>query len=195
MANPTFIVYCGPMFSAKTSRLLMELERCKYQHKQVAVFKPQIDTRYSESDIVTHGGWKHPGICVAEGADVLRYLADTTEDPRVIAVDEAFMIPGIAEVLIFLYRSGFSIIVSTLDMAANGKPFPEVTQLLPWATRIEKCTAVCTVCGADAHYTHKKMVGGDEHTVEVGGDELYEPRCFSHCLTIDNRPKISADVP
>ena len=180
LANPTFTIYTGPMFSSKTSRLLMELERCKYQRKQTATFKPLIDNRYSVSEIVTHGGWKHQAICVKEGADILQCLADTEEDPRVIAVDEAFMIPGIAEVLIFLYRSGFDIIVSSLDMAANGKPFPEIVQMLPWATRIEKCTSVCTVCGKDAHFTHKKMTGGNEFVVEVGGDELYEPRCATH---------------
>jgi thymidine kinase len=179
-ANPVFTVYCGPMFSSKTSRLLMELERYKYQREKTVVFKPQIDTRYSTSEIVTHGGWKHHAICVKDGSDVLKYLADMDDDPRVVAVDEAFMIPGIAEVLIFLYQSGFNIVVSTLDMASNGKPFPEVVQMLPWATKIEKCTAVCTVCGDDAYFTHKKTVGGDEFVVEVGGDELYEPRCASH---------------
>lgn len=187
--NPTFTIYTGPMFSSKTSRLLMELEKCKYQRKQTVVFKPKIDNRYSVSDIVTHAGWKHPAVCVKEGADVLQHLADIEDDPRVIAVDEAFMIPGIAEVLIFLYRSGFSVIVSTLDIAANGKPFPEVVQMLPWATHIEKCTSVCTVCGRDAYYTHKKMTGGNELVVEVGGDELYEPRCFDHHLAVNNRPK------
>ena len=191
MHNPTFTVFCGPMFSSKTSRLLMELERCRYQHKKVAVYKPQLDNRYSASEIVSHSGWRHPAVCVKEGPDVLQHILELTDDVRVVAIDEAFMIPGIAEVLVFLYRSGFSVIVSTLDMAANGKPFLEVTQLLPWATDVVKCTAVCTVCSRNAHYTHKKQTGGDEHVVEVGGDELYEPRCFEHHLAIDNRPKIA----
>jgi thymidine kinase len=178
--SPVFTIYCGPMFSSKTSRLLMELERYKYQHQKVIVFKPQIDTRYSVSEIVTHGGWKHQAICVADGSDVLKHLADSEENPSVIAVDEAFMIPGIAEALIFLYHSGFNIVVSTLDIASNGKPFPEIVQMLPWATKIEKCTAVCTVCGENAYFTYKKTLGGDELIVEVGGDELYEPRCAAH---------------
>jgi thymidine kinase len=72
-------------------------------------------------------------------------------------------------------------------MASNGKPFPEMTQMLPWATKIEKCTAVCTVCGRDAFYTHKKLLGGDEHVVQVGGSELYEPRCFEHHLQVNAR--------
>lgn len=168
------------MFSSKTSRLLMELERCKFQHKKVAVFKSKLDDRYSTSEIVSHSGWSFPAISVKEGSDILEYILDVKDDVQVIVIDEAFMIPKIAEVLIFLYRSGFSIIVSTLDMAANGKPFSEVTQLFPWATEVIKCNAVCTICGSDAYYTHKKQTGGDEHVVEVGGAELYEPRCTTH---------------
>ena len=178
--NPTFTIFCGPMFGSKTSRLLMELERYKYQKTQVAVFKPSLDGRYSKESIVTHGGWKHSAISIREGADILEFLADEDQNPKVIAVDEAFMIPGISDSLIFLYQSGFNIVVSTLDMASNGKPFPEVVKMLPWATYIKKCTAVCTVCGEDAYFTHKKTIGGDEFVVEVGGSELYEPRCAQH---------------
>jgi thymidine kinase len=177
---PTFTVFTGAMFGSKTSRMLMELERYRYQHKNVAVFKPQIDTRYSTTDIVTHGGWCHTAICVTKGVDVLQHMLNADNDVSVVAVDEAFMIPGIAEVLIFLYQSGFSVVVSSLDIAANGKPFPEIVQMLPWATSIVKCAAVCTVCGRDAHFTYKKQDGGDELTVEVGGSDLYEPRCFFH---------------
>lgn len=190
-ANPKFIVYCGPMFSSKTSKLLMELERCKYQHKNFVVFKPHVDSRYSESAIVTHVGWTQPAINVKVGSDILYYLSEMDVDPHLIAVDEAFMIPGVAEVLIFLFKSGFNILVSSLDMASNGKPFIEISQILPWATRIEKCTSVCTVCGQDAHYTYKKIEGGDEHVVHVGGEELYEPRCFEHHLIISDLKGVS----
>jgi len=172
---PTFTVFCGPMFGGKTSRLLASLERFKYQHKRIAVFKPNMDDRYSIEDVVSHSGWSVPALTVKVGADILELLAESDENPHVIAVDEAFMIPGIAEVLTWLYRNGFTIVVSTLDLSATGKPFHEVEKMLPWATHVEKCSAVCTVCGHDALYTHKKQTGGDE--IEVGGDELYEPRC------------------
>jgi thymidine kinase len=172
---PTFTVFCGPMFGGKTSKLLVALERFKYQHKRIAVFKPNMDDRYSIEDVVSHSGWKVPALTVKVGADILELLAESDENPHVIAVDEAFMIPGIAEVLTWLYRNGFTIVVSTLDLSATGKPFHEVEKMLPWATHVEKCSAVCTVCGSDALYTHKKQLGGDE--IEVGGGELYEPRC------------------
>lgn len=179
-SNPNFTIYCGPMFSSKTSRLLMELERFKYQHKNFVVFKPLIDSRYSDTNIVTHAGWTQPAINVKTGADILYHLSEMDSEPHLIAVDEAFMIPGVSDVLIFLFKSGFNVLVSSLDMASNGRPFAEISQMLPWATHIKKCTAICTVCGQNAHYTHKKIDGGDEHLVHVGGSELYEPRCFEH---------------
>lgn len=175
--SPTFDVYCGPMFSSKTSKLLMELERFKYQHKLAAVFKPKMDDRYDVDQVVTHGGWSVPAIAVSTGADVLGSLTTMSESPDVVAVDEAFMIKGISEALIWLYRNGLDVVVSTLDVSATGKPFNEIEKLLPWATYVEKCAAVCTVCGRDAHYTYKKQVDGEE--IQVGGGELYEPRCAS----------------
>lgn len=171
----TFTVYTGPMFSAKTTSLLSILDRFKYQGKRIATFKPKLDDRYSTDDISTHGGWTIPAICVKSGTDILAHLAEMYENPHVIAVDEAFMIPGVADVLIWLYRSGYSVVVSSLDLSAAGKPFEEIEKMLPWATKVEKLSAVCVVCNRDAYYTYKKQTGGDE--IEVGGAELYEPRC------------------
>lgn len=190
--NPTLTAYVGPMFSSKTTKLLSALERFKLQHKRVLVFKPAVDTRYSASEVVSHSGWKWSAITVKEGADILEVLAEAEDPPDVIAVDEAFMIPGVADVLIWLYRTGISVVVSSLDLGYHAKPFKEVEKILPWATHVEKCAAVCTECGRDAHYTHKKQVTSDEE-IQVGGAELYEPRCFRHHLGIDNRPKIHED--
>ena len=96
----------------------------------------------------------------------------------VIALDEAFMVDGAAEVLIDLYKSGYTILVSSLQLSSSLEPFPEMVKMMPWATRIEVCPAVCTISGADAFFTYKK--GGSHDKVEVGGKELYEPRCSVH---------------
>jgi thymidine kinase len=186
MNNPQFVIFTGPMFSAKTTGLLSAIDRYKYQGKKVVVFKPRFDDRYSQEDVSTHSGWKVPATCVKTGADILEYLSEAREDPHVIAVDEAFMIPGAAEALTWLYRNGFSIVVSSLDLSASGKPFEEVERMLPWATKIEKLSAVCVVCNKDAHYTYKKQSGGDE--IEVGGAELYEPRCLQ-CHPVIFKPE------
>lgn len=179
----SFIVYTGPMFSAKTTSLLSTLDRFKYQGKRIIAFKPMLDDRYGTNEISTHGGWKVPAICIKTGNDILEYLTGLNENPHVIAVDEAFMIPGVADVLVWLYRSGYSIVVSSLDLSSAGKPFEEIEKMLPWATKVEKLSAVCVICNRDAYYTHKKQVGGDE--IEVGGHELYEPRCLQHSPAIN----------
>jgi thymidine kinase len=179
------------MFSSKTTKLLLSLERAKYQGKRIMAFKPAIDARYSHSEIVSHSGWRYPSILVKEGADILGALADAEQTPEVVAVDEAFMIPGVAEVLIYLYQLGIDIVVSTLDLNYLAKPFHEIEKLMAWATHVEKCSAVCTECGRDAYYTHKKQTEGDE--IEVGGSELYEPRCFRHHLAVDKRANITKE--
>jgi thymidine kinase len=184
MSNPQFIIYTGPMFSSKTTGLLSSIDRFKYQNKKIAVFKPRLDDRYSEDFVCTHSGWKVPATCIREGSDILEKLSEMDENPHVVAVDEAFMIPGVAKVLIWLYRSGYSVVVSSLELSATGKVFDEIERMLPWATHVEKRSAVCTVCSKDAYYTYKKQTGGDE--IEVGGAELYEPRCLRcHPLIFD----------
>ena len=185
MRSPEFIVFVGPMFSSKTTLLISIIEKFKYQKKNIVVFKPKVDTRYHESDVVSHMGWSKPAVVVKTGAEILEHLMSLDQLPDVVAVDEAFMIDGCAETLIWLFRKGISVVISTLDISANGKPFDEVKDVLPWATRVQKCTAVCVVCGADAPYTHRKLVSDDE--IEVGGEELYEPRCFEHHVFVNRR--------
>ena len=173
---PEFIIFTGPMFAAKTSSLILSLEKYKYQKKRIEVFKPTMDDRFDINAVVTHGGVSIAARRVAVGSDVLRYLADVNDEPHVVAVDEAFMINGIADVLIYLYKLGFTVVVSSLDLSATCKPFAEIEKMMPWATQLHKLTAVCSVCGADARYTHKKVVSDSE--IEVGAGDLYEPRCY-----------------
>lgn len=121
---------------------------------------------------------------VETGAEMLEVLQAMDKQPDVVAVDEMFMIEGAGEVLVWLYRQlGTTIVVSSLDLSYAGRPFDEVARVLPWATCVEKCSAVCVVCGENAYYTHKKADGDDE--IKVGGAETYEPRCFAHHLTIN----------
>ncbi len=182
--NPEFIVFCGPMFSSKTTKLLSALERFRYQRKNIVVFKPRIDNRYSASSVVSHSGWNTPATIVETGMDVLEHFQKLEAQPDVIAVDELFMIDGIAEVLVWLFRNlGTTVVVSTLDLSATAKPFTEVEKVLPWATHVEKCSAVCVVCGADAPYTHKKATDLEE--IKVGGEDDYEPRCYRHHTLVD----------
>ena len=177
-ADPQLIVYCGPMWSGKTSAMLALLDRYRYQNKSVVVFKPKIDDRYSRTEVTTHTGWKIPAVTIETAADILKYLNDLPSPPDVVAIDELFMVPGSAKIMIWLFRQRFTVVVSTLDLSSECKPFAEVKEILPWATKIEKLSAVCVVCGKDAKYTYRKSDNTDE--IAVGGGESYEPRC-AHC--------------
>ncbi len=170
------------MFSGKTSALLMKLETFKHQGKKLFVFKPKMDDRYSNDCVVTHLGWSMPAIPVVDGKDIIKHLSENADvsDPSslVVAFDELFMVQGASKELIWLFEQGISIIVSTLDLSSKCVPFQEVSKILPWATHVEKMTAVCTVCHADAYYTWRKTTNDEE--IVVGGSELYEARCWKH---------------
>ena len=176
-----FKIFTGPMFGGKTTRLLGAVERDVLRGFNVKCFKPQIDTRYSRDRITTHLGANLEATPISAGNDILAHMFDASLEGNInsVAVDEVFMIPGIAESLIHLFRSGINVYVSTLQLNSVPEPYPEVLQILPWATEIQVCPAVCMTCGADAHYTLKKA-GDLTAKIEVGGSDLYEPRCFQH---------------
>jgi len=179
MQRRKFKVITGPMFSSKTTLLLADIERAELQNKKVLVFKPRMDIRYSETgEIVTHSGFKTDAVLVSTGEDILNFINSLEDVPNLIAVDELFMIDNSADILVELFFSGIDIIVSSIELSYNLRPFEQVQRILPFATEVVKCTAVCTVCGDDAAYTHKKTSSGE--LIEVGGKDIYEPRCLRH---------------
>lgn len=177
---PEFILICGPMFANKTTTLLSCVEKFKYQKKSVLAFKPTKDSRYSESDIVSHNGWKIPAIAVNSGPDIIRALAEQEHVCDVIAIDELFMIHGSAHALVWAFKQGISVVASSIELSSNCVPFVEVKNVMPWATNVIKLTAACTVCGADARYTYMKPELAGTADVFIGGTDEYEARCFSH---------------
>lgn len=168
-----FVIFTGPMFGGKTSRMLAMLERAKYQKKVIKLFKPNMDTRYSTESVISHNGnrWRSTNIVNAEE------ILDKLGRADVVAVDEAFMIPNSAEVLTSLYKQGKTIYVSSLQLSSAGESFDEITKMMPYATRIEICPAVC-FCGKDAYYTIR--LNNEEKKIMVGGQDDYEPRCKEH---------------
>lgn len=173
VSQPNLLVFTGPMFGSKTTKMLSVLERALYQSKRVIAFKPKMDERYEKSMIVTHAGLKFDAHNVQTGEEILKM----SEGYDVVGVDESFMIEGSASALVALFKSGKTIAVSSIQLSASGKPFEEIRDLLPWATHIEVCPAVCLITGEDAYYTVRKAKGISE--IEVGGSETYEPRAWS----------------
>jgi len=181
MSMNEFVIFTGPMFGGKTTKLLSVIDRYFLKKTNIMCFKPGIDSRYGEDHINTHNGGKIPAIRVSHGLEISRHVMDTKPSmrPSVVAVDEAFMIPGCAQALIAQFKQGRTVLVSSLQLASSGESLEEVQSMMPFATKIEICPAVCTICGADAYYT-TKTGGRPEQEVEVGGLELYQPRCFKH---------------
>lgn len=179
--DPELVIYCGPMFGGKTSRMLSALDRAKYQSKTIVVIKPRMDHRYASGEVVTHGGYRWPAVCVASGQEIL----DVANGADVVAVDEVFMINGAAEALIQLFKLGKDVYVSSIQLSARGEPFDEIQQLFPWATKVEVCPAVCPRTGRDAFYTVATVE--DLNEIDVGGDDKYEPRCHQHTFFMGDR--------
>ncbi len=173
VSDPRFEIFTGPMFGGKTSLMLAAIAREKYRKKKIIAFKPKMDHRYGDSYISTHTGYKLEAVPVSTGDEII----EASVDYDVVAVDEAFMIDGSAEALKSLFLSGKSIYVASIQLSATGNAFEEIQAMMPWATRIEICTAVCQVTGQDAYYTVRISKPGEE--IEVGGAETYQPRSFS----------------
>ena len=134
-SDPKLIVFTGPMFGSKTTKMLAAIERYRYQNKRIVAFKPIMDDRYSNLEIQTHSGGTLPAVGVNTGEDMIQYVYDTMlGEVDVIAVDEAFMIEGAANALIDLFKSGKSVVVSSLQLSASGNVFEEVRDIMPWAT-------------------------------------------------------------
>lgn len=182
------ILYTGPMFSSKTTRLLMEADKRQYQKQKIVSFKSRMDDRYSEfGEIVTHNFNKLPAHLVSTGDEIINKIVELEEFSEIdsVIIDELFLIENGAQACVKLFKKGYNVIVASIDLSFTGEPFEEVKNIMPYCTKIEKCTAVCTVCQTDARYTARKSQGSlantkSDNQIQVGGSELYEARCQLH---------------
>ncbi|MBO6255927.1 MAG: thymidine kinase [Bacteroidaceae bacterium] len=165
-------VICGSMFSGKTEELIRRLKRAKFAKQKVEIFKPSIDTRYSEEEVVTHEGQSIASTPLDSSASIL--LLSSGID--VVGIDEAqFFDNGLPDICKQLADNGVRIIVAGLDMDYRGVPFGPMPQLLAIADEVTKVHAICVQCGDLAMYSHRK-VSGDKQ-VMLGETQEYEPLC------------------
>ena len=176
-----FRMYVGPMFGGKTTRMLSQVERYRYQDEDVLLIKPTIDSRYENKSVVTHTGLKADAVLVSDGDGIIKTIArrstQSSKNKCVVAVDEAFMIRDSGDALVWLFKRGHTILVSSLQLSSDGSPYEETTKMFPYATHVEVCPAVCPITKQDAYYT-EKIGGRTDHAIEVGGAEMYQPRCW-----------------
>jgi thymidine kinase len=165
-------VICGSMFSGKTEELIRRLRRAQIAKQKVEIFKPSIDNRYSEGEIVSHNEQKIPSMVVETAQQILQFSSEA----EVIGIDEAqFFDANLVEVCQKLADEGKRVIVAGLDTDYRGVPFEPIPQLLAIAEYITKTLAVCVKCGAPANRTQRISNSGDR--VLVGANNLYEARC------------------
>ncbi len=166
-------VIAGGMFSGKSEELIRRLRRARIAKQIVQVFKPSLDVRYANSEIVSHDATRFESTPVADVDELRQALQAETQ---VIGIDEAqFLGPAIVSLCVELAQAGKRVIVAGLDMDYRGEPFEPVPQLMAVAEEVTKAHAVCVVCGAPA--SHSQRIVEDAARVLVGAAEAYEPRC------------------
>ncbi|MBK9097707.1 MAG: thymidine kinase [bacterium] len=165
-------VITGCMFSGKTEELIRRLRRAQIAKQNVKIFKPKIDSRYSEKSIVSHNEQSLPSILIEDVIEILSYA----DDAQVIGIDEAqFFNEGIVHICNLLASKGKRVIVAGLDQDYTGKPFEPIPQLLAVAEYITKEHAICVICGNPADKTQRKIA--ESERVIVGAADIYEARC------------------
>ena len=166
-------VICGPMFSGKSEELIRRMVRVQIAKIPVQVFKPGIDDRYAEAQVVSHSALSVDANSVADSRALLHAVDDVTE---VIGVDEGqFFDDGLVEVVEQLASAGKQVIVAGLDLDYLGRPFPPIPLLANRAEYVTKMLAVCHRCGGPANFTQR--IVDSEDLVVLGATDAYEARC------------------
>ena len=172
-------VICGSMFAGKSEELIRRVTRLEYAKKKIKVFKPIIDNRYSNDEIVSHSKYKTKAINITCADDILQHIE---EDIYAVVVDEVqFLDRKIIEIAEQLADQGKRVILAGLDKNFRGEPFGVMPDLLARAETVTKLTAICSVCGMPATRTQRLVNGKparyDDPLILVAATESYEPRC------------------
>jgi thymidine kinase len=182
-------VIAGAMFSGKSEELIRRLRRAKIARQKIQVFKPEIDSRFSNDHIVSHSEIRHESANVRTSEDI---RARIEPDTQVIGIDEAqFFDNELIPIVNELAERGVRVIVAGLDQDYTGKPWEPMPQLLAIAEYITKTHAICVKCGQPANYSQR--IFESEERVAVGGGEMYEARCRSCFVPHADAPTIHPD--
>lgn len=167
-------VITGSMFSGKTEELIRRLKRARIANQKVEIFKPEIDIRYSDEQVISHDDNAIVSTPVSASGNIILLAGDVD----VVGIDEAqFFDSNLAEVCNELANSGVRVIVAGLDMDFRGKPFGPIPSLLATAEYVTKVHAICMRCGNLAQFSYRKDLS--EKRVLLGQQDIYEPLCRS----------------
>ena len=165
-------VVCGSMFSGKTEELIRRLRRAQFANQKIAIFKPTVDNRYSEVEVVSHDFHKISSTPISSPAEMLKVGPEI----QVVGVDEAqFFDESLVDVCQQLADRGIRVIVAGLDTDYLGLPFGPMPRLMAVAEDVQKVHAICVRCGALANHSHRLSKSQD--LVLLGEKDVYEPLC------------------
>lgn len=166
-------VICGSMFSGKTEELIRRLKRARFANQKIAIFKPAVDIRYSEDEVVSHDSHSLRSTPVDKAEKILTL---SPADVQVVGIDEAqFFGPEVVDVCQTLANRGVRVIVAGLDTDFLGKPFGVMPALMAVAEDVQKVHAICVKCGNLANLSHR--LSKSEDLVLLGEKDVYEPLC------------------
>ena len=192
MYRPGYIeVISGCMFAGKTEELIRRIKTLEFAKKNVLVFKPAIDNRYSNTKVVSHAGSSVESIVVPDARSILDFVKDDTD---VIAIDEVqFFDEDVLLVCNYLAKKGKRVMCAGLDTDFRAEPFGVMPRLITDAEFVTKLTAVCMKCGAPATRTQRLVNGKPaqytDPIIMVGAAEAYAARC-RHCHEVIGKPEI-----
>jgi len=167
-------VICGSMFSGKTEELIRRLKRAQFANQKIEIFKPTVDTRYSDEDVVSHDLHKIPCKPIKDPKRMLK----VDDDVEVVGVDEAqFFGEELVAVAQELANRGKRVIIAGLDTDYLGKPFGPMPDLMAIAEDVQKVHAICVKCGNLANHSHR--LSRSRKLVVLGEKDVYEPLCRS----------------
>lgn len=165
-------VICGSMFSGKTEELIRRINRARYAKLSVIVFKPKLDVRYDETDVVSHNATAQASTPVNKSSEILLLAGHA----QVVGIDEAqFFDNKLPDVCTTLANKGIRVIIAGLDMDFKGRPFGPMPTLMAIAESVTKVHAVCLRCGNPALYSYRLVPSKEK--VLLGEKDSYEPRC------------------
>ena len=182
-------VIAGSMFSGKSEELIRRLRRARIARQRIQVFKPEIDSRFSDNHIVSHSEIKHESANVRTAAEIRARVEANTE---VVGIDEGqFFDNELIGVANELAERGVRVIIAGLDQDYTGKPWEPMPQLLAIAEYITKTHAICVRCGQPANYSQR--IFESEERVAVGAAGMYEARCRQCFVPHADAPTIHPD--
>ncbi len=172
------------MFSGKTEELIRRLKRAQFANQKIAIFKPTIDNRYSDVDVVSHDLHSIKSTPVTSPVKML----EVDDDVQVVGIDEAqFFDASLVEVVQTLANKGVRVIIAGLDTDYLGKPFGPMPALMAIAEDVQKVHAICVKCGNLANHSHR--LSSSTRLVELGEKDIYEPLC-RHCYNAARKEEL-----